>query len=98
MYNKEEVLHLKEQLTAHFDSYPRLLQEVTGLTRPTINKFFNHEDSVRPSNEDLIYSTSIRLIKAKQKVRNEMFDELQQLTKSGSNRSVNSKSSSKLSK
>lgn len=82
MYSKEEVLNLKEQLTAHFDSYTRLLTEVTGLTRPTINKFFRYDDSVRPSNQDLIYSTGIELIKSKKKIRKKRVSELEELCNS----------------
>lgn len=79
MYSKKEVFLLKKQLMAHFDSYPQLLVELTGLTRPTINKFFSYNNSVRPSNQDLIYSAGIDLIKEKMKKRDERVNELEEL-------------------
>lgn len=82
MYSKKEVFLLKKQLMAHFDSYPHILVELTGLTRPTINKFFSYDNSVRPSNQDLIYSTGIELIKEKMKKRDERVNELEELCNS----------------
>lgn len=61
MFNKEDVQLLKNQLEKLFHDYIERIMAKSGLSRPTVSKFFNFQ-KVRPINAGKIYDAALELI------------------------------------
>lgn len=61
MFNKSDVELLKNQLDKLFHDYIEKIMAKSGLSRPTVSKFFNFQ-KVRPVNAGKIYDAALELI------------------------------------
>ncbi len=90
MYTKEEIELLKNQLLACYGNYIEIIIKETGISRPTVSKFFNHRP-INPKNQILIYRTGCELV---QQRRQEDKDLVKNLKKMAKDHSTNGQQSS----
>ena len=90
MFTQEDIELLKSQLRDCYSNYIEMLVEKTGLTRPTISKFFNNKN-VRPSTKELIYKTGFSLISQKRDEEKSLTRDLRRIAKGESLEGVQSK-------
>jgi len=67
MYQKEDIKSITRKMTKYFSSPVSLLSKESGLSLPTVSKFFNGNLTIRPSNTELLYDLSLELIEEKTK-------------------------------
>ncbi len=63
MFLLQDINLLKQELSKYCDNYVEAIVGKTGLTYPTVHKFFRGE-KIRPSNARNIYETGVDLIEA----------------------------------
>lgn len=68
MYQTEEITTITRKMIRLFDSPISLISEKSGLSRPTVSKFFNRK-AIRPSNEELLYDVCLECIEEKENKR-----------------------------
>ncbi len=78
MYSPQEIELLKIQLLACYGSYISILVRKTGLSRPTIAKFFN-DRPIKWNNQNLIYQTGYELVLKKQQADKRLARRIKQL-------------------
>jgi len=68
MYLQEDVKMIIQKMEKLFDSPIGLISKKTGISRPTVSKFFNQQ-SIKPSSTEIIYELCLDLIEEKEKQR-----------------------------
>ena len=68
MYQTEEIKTITRKMIKLFDSPVSLVATESGLSRPTVSKFFNRK-SIRPSSQELLYDVCLELIEKKENKR-----------------------------
>lgn len=61
MFDQEEILQLRKQLSKHYFDFRAQLAERSGLSKPTISKFLNGK-TIHTRNQRLLYKTAVELI------------------------------------
>jgi len=78
MFNKSDVEPLKNQLDKLFHDYIERVMAKSGLSRPTVSKFFNYQ-KVRPVNAGKIYDAALELIQEEASQHQSRIKKAQQL-------------------
>ena len=68
MYELIEVKEITKKMVLLFDNPIAMLSKQTGLSRPTVSKFFNGK-TVKPSSTELLYELCYDLIEKKESKR-----------------------------
>ncbi len=68
MYQPEEIKNVTRKMIKLFDYPVSILAKESGLSRPTVSKFFNRKE-IRPSSVELLFDLCIELIEAKENKR-----------------------------
>lgn len=68
MYQVEEIKNVTRKMIKLFDYPVSILAKESGLSRPTVSKFFNQKE-IRPSSVELLFDLCIELIEAKENKR-----------------------------
>lgn len=64
MYQVEEIKKITKKMIEYFDYPISILTKESGLSRPTVSKFFNHK-LIRPSSQEKLVDLCIELLKNK---------------------------------
>lgn len=78
MFTPEDVELLKKALSGRYSNFIGLIVNKSGLTRPTVSKFFNNR-KIKPSNQELIYNTGKNLLEENVIKRNSLTKEVRDL-------------------
>ena len=65
MYLQADIKILVENMEKFYDNPVSMLAKKTGLSRPTVSKFFNFQ-AIKPSSTEIIYELCLDLIEQKQ--------------------------------
>jgi|TARA_R110002049_G_scaffold113040_2_gene263032 hypothetical protein len=68
MYLQEDVKMIIQKMEKLFDSPVGIISKKTGISRPTVSKFFNQQ-TLKPSSTETIYELCLDLIEEKEKQR-----------------------------
>lgn len=68
MYQSKETKKIIQQMVMLFDSPIALLVKESGLSRPTVSKFFNGKE-IRPSSTEMLFELCLELVSAKKSKR-----------------------------
>lgn len=68
MYLQSEIKTVLLKMEKLYDNPITLLTQTSGLSRPTVSKFFNKQ-SIRPSSVETLYELCLDYIEAKEKKR-----------------------------
>lgn len=79
MFSRTEIELLEQKLRQRVDSYLDDIQEITGVTAPTIIKFFKGTAHIRPSKAELIYETAVKLAEEKDRKRQDLVSRAERL-------------------
>ncbi|WP_346881267.1 hypothetical protein [uncultured Algibacter sp.] len=94
MYELKEIKEITKKMILLFDSPITMLSEKTGLSRPTVSKFFNGK-TVKPSSTELLYELCFDLIEQKESKRRKInLDRLKTNSLEASNTSTMKKQTS----
>ena len=81
MYQEEEIKNVTKKMINLFDYPVSVLIKESGLSRPTVSKFFNIKE-IRPSSVELLYDLCLELIQVKEKKRSLNIEKEKKLTES----------------
>lgn len=80
MYQLEEIENVTSKMISLFDYPVALLTEESGLSRPTVSKFFNNK-WIKPSSAELLYDLCLQKIKEKGEKRKSNLEKEKKFTK-----------------
>jgi hypothetical protein len=62
---QEDIPMITKKMEALFDSPVGIISKLTGISRPTVSKFFNQK-ALKPSSREIIYEQCLDLIEEKE--------------------------------
>lgn len=73
MYLQEDIKVVIQKMEKIFDSPVGIISDQTGLSRPTVSKFF-HLQVLKPSSVEIIYENCLDLIEEKENKRKKIME------------------------
>ncbi len=72
MYLNVEMSQIIQKMRELYDNPISILTNKSGLSRPTVSKFFN-ENQIKPSNTAKLYHLCLECVKEKEEIRSKTF-------------------------